>query len=237
MALYLGSSSASKVYVGNTAAQKVYLGNTQIWTPPTTGATLITSGYSGTSSATLTGYSIGDLMLMFIYGGNSISAMSVPAATTTTPAWNIKDNVTGANANAMACAWYFADRLDHTSGVWGSGTNVVYGMIRGAAASPFGGYLQSGSTAAGLATAPAITLSRTDGTSLLLHVLGHKSGLNLTTWNAPPAGYTQQANGVTSHGLSLLSKDSSVSDGSVTQTMDGTTSNGYRGISAEILAA
>lgn len=200
-------------------------------------AQLIWSDYAGTSAATLTGYTIGDLIVMCIYGGNSISPPSPPAPTTTTPAWNMKDNTTGVNANAMAVAWYFADRLDHTSGVWGSGTNIAYMIVRNAAASPFGGYAQSGSTAAGSATAPAMTLSRTDGTSLALHALGHKSGLNFTTWLTPPAGYTQRANGVTSHGLSLLSKDSSVSDGSVTQATDGTTSNGYRGVSMEILAA
>ena len=236
MALYLGASSPSKVYVGNTAAQKIYLGTTQIWSPPSA-LMIANSFYAGTSSVTFSA-DIGDLVVLFVYGGNSISAPSAPSPTTTTPAWNIRDNPTGANANAMTVAWYKADRNDHTSGVWGAATNIIAVVIKGQhATTPLGGYAQAGSTAAGSATAPATTLTRTDGTSLVLHALGHRSGLNFTTWNAPPAGYTQRAQGVTGNGLSLITKDVTTSAGAVTQTMDGTANNGYRGATLEILAA
>lgn len=82
--------------------------------------------------------------------------------------------------------------------------------------------------------APAITLDHTDGSSVVLEFHGH-SNLSSTGWDSAPTGYTRRAASGSAFGpgLVLNTKDSSTSDGSVSQTGGQNFSN-YAGAAVEV---
>jgi hypothetical protein len=193
-------------------------------------------GVNTSSSATVTipTHQIGDIIIIWGYRGNGNVAFTKPSAGGTVPAWVDIDNNAGANTNVSRCVYFVATATNTTSGSWTS-VGLLYAVVlRGQNASPIGGHAEAGSTATGSATAPSVTMSRTDGTSMLLHFIGQRATF---TWNASPAGYTQRATFSPGSTAILLSKDVTTSDGSVTNTNSNGTNVGYRGQTVEILAA
>ena len=82
--------------------------------------------------------------------------------------------------------------------------------------------------------APAVTLSNTSGSSVLLHFVG---GRSVSSFAAAPAGYTRQTfiSRRRFRRSALYTKDSTTSDGTFTVGTQGSVI-GYRGATVEILA-
>lgn len=188
------------------------------------------------TSITLPTHAVGDIIVIYAYRGASTTTPTKPSAAGTVPAWVDVDNTTGANSNSSRVAYFVATATNHTSGTWTNATDLAVIVLRGQAASPIGGHAESGSSGTTL-TAPSVTLTKTDGSSVLLHFYGVAA---ITAWGSAPTGYTRRAaetaiavDGTT--GVCLNTKDSTTSDGSVSQSATiGTTA--YRGASVEVLA-
>lgn len=184
------------------------------------------SGFSG-SSVTLPSHNVGDLILIFAFRDGSTTPPSAPAASGTVPAWVDIDNVTGAAAAAVHTAYFQATATNHTSGTWSGATAMIAIVVTGQDVSaPIGGHASATFTSTTTATAPAVTMANTDGSSMLLHFYGHRGE---TAWGAPPAGYTF----ITIGGKALCnSKNDTTTDGSSVQSV--TTSVATSGASAAV---
>lgn len=184
------------------------------------------SGFSG-SSVPLPNHNIGDLILIFAFRDGSATPPSAPAASGTVPAWVDIDNVTGANAAAVHTAYFQATATNHTSGTWTGATAMIAIVVTGHNASaPIGGHASATFTSTTTATAPAVTMVNTDGSSALLHFYAHRG---ITAWGDPPARYTF----ITIGGKALCnSKDDTTTDGSSVQSV--TTSVATSGASAAV---
>nr|WP_237153707.1 hypothetical protein [Mycobacteroides abscessus] len=80
-----------------------------------------------------------------------------------------------------------------------------------------------------------MTLTHTNGSSLLLHFHGHAS-LGASGWDAAPAGYTRQASSGAAFGsaTALNTKNITTTDGSVAQT-GGQSGQNYAAATVEII--
>lgn len=188
------------------------------------------------ASVTIPTHAVGDLIIIHAYAANSGVNINAPAAGGTVPTWTHIDHPTGSDSNASATAYCIATATNHTSGTWAS-TFTTAVVIKGHnPVTPIGGHTESGSAVAGSAVAPAITMSATDGSSGLLHFMGHRISSGFTAWATPPAGYTQRSTLVSGGaGVVFITKNATTSDGAVTNTNNGTSSSGYRGATVEIL--
>lgn len=205
----------------------------EIQPPSVVGATAVQS-----TSITIPTHQVGDIIVIYAYRGGSNTIPSKPAASGTVPAWVDIDAVTGANTNSSRVAYFVATATTTTSGTWANAGSMVCVVLRGQYSTPIGGHLESGSTRIGGAIAPAITLTNADGTSALLHFFGCSTATGFSAWDAAPTGYTQRAADKTVGfaGTCLDTKNSTTSDGAVTQTHNGTASASYRGATVEIRA-
>lgn len=174
----------------------------------------------------------GDLLVAVPYRRTTATAITKPSAGGTVPAWVDIDNNPGADSNAARAACAVAVASNHTTGTWTNTEMLLMVVLRNQdATTPIGGHAESGSTGTS-SVAPAVTLDRTDGSSVILHIHGVRGG---TTWATAPAGYTRRAAiapGVLG-GLCLNTKDDTTSDGSVSQGAQGS-ALGYRGLTIEI---
>lgn len=198
-------------------------------------ALLTGANNSATTSVTLPAHNVGDLIVIFASRRSNATAPSVPVAAGTVPAWNTIDTQSGTTNGSCVTAYFVATATNHTSGTWTNATDMIAVVISGAAPSPIGGHATNNAgSATTTAVAPTVTLSKTDGSSVLLHFFNHNSSTAIT-WAAAPTGYTQQSVG----SFALLdTKTSTTSDGSVTQTGTfGGGGAGYACATVEVLAA
>jgi hypothetical protein len=178
-------------------------------------------------------HQVGDLIIIFAYRSNSDTIPAKPAASGTVPAWVDIDATNGSDTNSSRTAYFVATATNHTSGTWGSGsgaTRVAAAVLRSQAGTPIGGHAESGGTGS-TTTAPSVTMTNTDGTSVLLHFHGSFSS-SANAWSSAPAGYTRRAAGTTQATVCVNTKDSTTSDGSVNQSCASGTR--YRGATVEI---
>ncbi|ART73558.1 hypothetical protein BTO20_11540 [Mycobacterium dioxanotrophicus] len=185
------------------------------------------------TSGTIPTHAAGDLIVIFAFARNSTTVPPAPAAGGTVPTWSFVNQGNAGAACVGVVATAVATANNHTTGTWSGADSVTAVVIRGQAASPIGG--QAGGGASTLdATAPAVTLSKTDGSSILLHFMGARTGGATVTWGAAPAGYTKRTE-ITSGGpICVLTKDATTTDGAVTVTRTGGTT-GYSGHTIEII--
>lgn len=190
---------------------------------------------STTTSITLPTHAIGDLIIIMAYRG-AASQATIPTAGGTVPAWVSLDVTPGSTASSED-VYFVATATNHTSGTWANANGMCAVVIRGQnATAPIGAHAQSAALLSGGSTAPSITQTLTNGSAMLLHLLSHA---NLTAWAAAPAGYTSQLAAVGSAslpGFSVLTKNSTTSDGSVTQSCTSAASS-YACHTIEILPA
>lgn len=191
-----------------------------------------TPNSAAAASVTIPTHAVGDLIVLFVYRDGANTAIAVPSAGGTVPTWTVIDNNGGANANVSCTVYCVATATNHTSGTWSFNTGMVAAVLDGQAASPIGGHAEAGSAASNSATAPSVTMTRTDGTSVLLEFYGHKT---VTAWSAAPAGYTRQTS-VASE-VCCNTKDFTTTDGSIAQPCTTSSNVGYRGATVEILSA
>jgi membrane peptidoglycan carboxypeptidase len=193
-----------------------------------------TPNAAATTSVTIPTHAVGDLIVIWAYRDGATTAITKPTASGTIPAWvDIDAPLAASMANNNTCrsAWFVATATNHTSGVWTGATNVVAVVISGQASSPVGGHSVAAGSDVANGVVPALTQSVTDGSSLLLNFCGHRA--TFTSWSAAPAGYTRQ---VTQGIVILNTKDSTTSDGSMTNAISTAVGAGYAGNQIEILA-
>lgn len=192
--------------------------------PPPTGLTFVGANAAATTSVTIPAHQVGDLILIAaINAGNFTTTLpTIPTAGGTVPAWNSELGNAGSNNTSMRVCSFVATATNHTSGTWTTATLVSAVVIRGQdATTPIGGKAEApGANNVTTSIAPAITMTNTDGTSILIQFHTH------TSYNppqTPPAGYTQRVDvdggGSTGAGVIVNTKDDTTSDGAVTQQM------------------
>lgn len=181
-----------------------------------------TASVAGTS-ITIPAHQSGDIIVLFAHASTNGSVPSAPAAGGTVPTWTSLGTSGTTNYSNHRLSWCTGTGST-TSGTWAGGTDgLIVAVLRGAAS--IGGKASGAVIASATNVAPAVTLSVSDGTSALLHFFGYGDGVNLVgTVSTSPTGYTRQlGSAVTTRiGLVLLTKNSTTSDGSVTQSMSGT---------------
>lgn len=188
---------------------------------------------NASSSVTIPTHQIGDLIVLFAYNPFSTSAPTKPSAGGTVPDYTYIDNAN--SGSGCATAYFKATATNTTSGSWGSASHMIAVVIRDQnASSPIGGHARAAGTGAS-STAPSVTLTHTDGSSVLLHFHGHAS-LGAGGWDAAPAGYTRQASSGSAFGSASAfnTKNVTTTDGSVAQT-GGQSGQNYAAATVEII--
>lgn len=174
---------------------------------------------SSTNTVPIPAHVPGNLIVIVAFNNGSNSPPGKPTASGPVPNWAYIDHLTGANSCSMTTASFVATASNHTSGTWTGMTNgvLVAIVLTGAGSTPIGGHAQSNYNVANKMTAPALTLTNTDGTSLILEIYAQ---VNPGSWNAAPAGYTRQAAYTNTGSTSMLcinTKNDSTSDGAIDQ--------------------
>lgn len=207
-----GSASGSYGWVGTAVGGH----------PP---ATFVAASSSFGTSGTIPAHTVGQLIVLYIHSSNG-SVPAKPAAAGTVPAWvDVDSSATGFGCGRTVR--FKATATNHTTGTWAN----AYGMIAVVVddqhpTSPIGGHaIHNAQNPSNAGTAPAITQQQTDGKALLLHFIGWNEGLGqVTAIAAAPSGYAQRiaARYDSNHlGLVLLTKNSTTTDGEVTQVITG----------------
>ena len=177
-------------------------------TSSTPGAYLYGFGSAYASSITIPTHQVGDVIVIYARGGAYNSAPVVATAGGTVPTWT-QIVQAGTSGYGMSSAYYcVATANNHTSGTWTNATGMIVAVVRRASGIGGNAGLQAASTAPW--TAPAVTLNKSNGTSVLLHFYGWGDAVNTSpaSFSAAPQGYTQQfANRTTLVALALQTKN------------------------------
>lgn len=228
-----GGSPLIAVQVAPSGASASLAGGTPIVTN-VSNASYISSAAAASSSVTIPTHSIGDLIVIFAFSPFTTTAPTAPSAGGTVPSWNYIDNANSGSGSGCTTAYFKATATNTTSGTWSNAVHTMAVIVRNQnASSPIGGHASQGGSSA-TTTAPAVTMTHTDGSSVLLHFHGH-SNLGASGWDAAPTGYTRGAvsgSGFQS-GTALNYKNITTSDGSVGQTGGQNTS--YAAATVEII--
>jgi len=183
----------------------------------------------------------GDLLLV-LGVGSAGTTMSAAAAGGTVPTWNTIDT-SGANPGTLL-AWAVATASNHTTGSWTSATPASMCAIvlrNQAPGSPIGGHAKTSGQSVTPVVAPAITMAKTNGTSMLLHFIVSRCSSGNAAWPVAPAGYIRQLThspvpAYPTSKLAINSKNDTTSDGACSQpTGDSAAPIGAQGFTVEIL--
>ncbi|MCG7607070.1 hypothetical protein [Mycobacterium sp. CnD-18-1] len=224
-----------KVWNGSAyVSPKLYFWNgssyDQLWPEP---LTLVGVNSVLASSITLPAHQPGDLIIVIASQVGLSTVPTKPSAGGTVPAWVTIDTTSA--AGGMHTARFVATASNHTSGTWGADAMAAV-VLRGQNPSPIGGHAVSASISSTF-TAPSITMTQTDGSSILLHIFT-TSIRNGSAWPTPPTGYTSESSvgNTNAKAVQVLTKDVTTSDGSVAVAAGGGFSV-WQATSMEILAA
>ncbi|OHU48907.1 hypothetical protein [Mycobacteroides chelonae] len=195
----------------------------------------VSANSSTTGSVTIPTHQIGDLIVLCAFDSQN-TAPTKPSAGGTVPNWNYIDNTnTSAGQAALTTAWFIATATNTTSGTWTWAEQMIAAVVTGpVGTTPIGGHAAVGGAGANV-TAPSVTMTHTDGSSILLHF--HATAfINGGGWSAAPTGYTHRvvAGPSSSRSLLLNTKDTTTSDGSVTQP-DGSSGWAFAAATVEIV--
>ena len=197
---------------------------------------------AGTSITSMPTHAVGNIIVIYAvrYGGSS-TPPTAPSAGGTVPTWTIIDNSAGFGPDSglslyasVTVAYTIATASNHTSGTWtnagGSGYMAAV-VLSGPGSSPVGGHGQNGSAGSATLTAPAVTLTATDGSSAILEFYWTAP----SSWNTP-SGYTSRFASTTTPFMNILTKNSTTSDGSAIGSTTGVTTTSYVAHTLEIVA-
>lgn len=201
----------------------------------TTPLHLVGANAASTTSVAFPAHAIGDLLIVCTFHANDATKPTVPTAAGTVPAFTDVDAPTFSGGIAMRTARFKATATNHTTGTWTGANGIIAAVVHGQnSSSPIGGHAIVESSGLNV-TAPSVTMSNTDGSSLLLHFYA-TNNVGSTNWGSAPAGYTRQATTGTndSTGIAMNTKDTTASDGSVDQPKGGNFTNNV-GATIEIL--
>ncbi|WP_235687326.1 hypothetical protein [Mycobacteroides chelonae] len=229
-----GGTPLLELKIAPTAATLTLTGGTPT-VAITTPLSYVSANASTTNSVAIPAHQVGDLIVLCGFDSQN-TAPTKPSAGGTVPNWNYIDNTnTAAGQGAVTTAWFKATATNTTSGTWAWTEQMIAVVVRGTMpASPIGGHAAVGGAAVNV-VAPAVTLAHTDGSSILLHF--HVTAfLNASGWSSAPAGYTRRvvAGPSSSRSMVLNTKDTTTSDGSVTQP-DGSSGWAFAGATVEII--
>jgi len=228
-----GGTPALNTTVAPTSAALTLTGGVPTVTTIST-VSLVGSNANAGSSVTIPTHQVGDLIVIFAFNPFTTSAPTKPSAGGTVPDFTYIDNANSGSGSGCTTAYFKATATNTTSGTWSSPSHMIAAVLRDQhASSPIGGHAQQGGSSA-TSTAPSVTLTHTNGSSVLLYFHGH-SNLGASGWDAAPTGYTRQAaSGSGFQSASALNtKNVTTSDGSAGQTGGQNTS--YAAATVEII--
>ena len=208
----------------------VYRG-TQLWEPEAeAGLRFIDGGaVNAESFTTMPAHQSGDILIIFAHRDNNTSAPPVPSG------WSTWGTGSGANGNSSVGGYLIATSSSESSGTWAGATNLVCHVYRGQrTTSPIGGSADNGGSGTGI-TYPALTMTDTGGTSLVLGFAGHRE-IN-TKLETPPTGMVNRTNLVSIAEIAGHDTDSPVTSWPATLVPAGGTIAGWRARTLEIRAA
>jgi hypothetical protein len=144
----------------------------------------IVGGATGTTSATLPTHQADDIIIGFAFRDGSTVQPTLPAG------WNQLRDQAGTTCCSRT-AWRRATGAGTTTGTWTNASRVAFIVLRGAWREfPIGSDAAGAGTAASV-TYPALTVRKTDSTSMAVRFAGHRSiDTNLQT---APTNYTNLA--------------------------------------------
>lgn len=192
-----------------------------------------TPNVAAATSVTIPTHAVGDIIVIFAMNGTNSTTPGKPTAAGTVPAWVDIDANTGSGSAASREVYFVATATNHTSGTWTNLNGLCAVVLRNQNASPLGGHAEADGSSTTSIAAPSITMTATDGSSVLLHC--HMARVvGLPTWSSPPAGYTRLATlNSGGHNIALNTKTASTSDGTVSNTISLAALNS-RGATVEI---
>jgi hypothetical protein len=177
----VGGTPLDKVYIGTTPVLRTYVGDKHVWPPYSSRVAYVGSQvFTGSTSTAFPPHTPNDLLVIYAVGG---AAPTAPAGWTAVP--------TGQSGNpAGTLAYKWATSTSASTGVWtGNSAGIMYVFRDANQTSPFGAVGTTlGSTAGTVATAPAITLTEPDGSSLVAHNFYH-DGTSGSWVNKAPANF------------------------------------------------
>jgi hypothetical protein len=183
----------------------------------------VISVYAASTNTITIPHEPGDLLVMFAQSSTNNTYPAAPAAGGTVPAWTTLNFTNAGGWSNSRTAWAVGTGSS-TSGTWTTTGMLVVAVIPGANA--IGGRAMSAIGLGGTMTAPAVSMTQTDGTSSLLHFYGIGDGVNaIGTISAPAAGYTRYLTFTPTNVLAAVVnvKDVSTSDGALVQSKSGPT--------------
>jgi hypothetical protein len=183
---------------------------------------------SGTTSAVLPAHAVDDAIVIFAFrDGSNTPPIAVAGFT--------EINNGGLNTCSARLHYKRATTTAETSGTWTNATTVIAVVLRGVDwTQPIGGQLASGGSSTTISY-PGLTMSRTDGSSMVLAFGGHRS-TNVAIQTVPS-------------GMTLIGTASDATDEAAAFLLAGATSfttrtaavggtsSGWRSATVEILAA
>lgn len=195
---------------------------------------------ANSSSVAIPTHAAGDLIVIFAYNAASTTVPTLPTAGGTVPTFTSIMATSGGSYNSFVAAYAYATSSSDTSGTWTGATSMIAVAIRGTTtSSPIGGHALGTQGFGTSIIGPTVTMTHTDGSSVLLYFYGAGDGTDaFTSWGAAPTGMTQQVAGAYSsakQGVCLDTKNVTTSAGAESQTNSG--GPYYRSGTIEILAA
>lgn len=186
---------------------------------------------AGTTSATLPSFGSGDIAVVYAFRDGSTTNPTVPAG------WTSISNTTDGTTCSASIGWRRLIYTDTTTGTWTNASRVVVSVYRGC--EPFITPIGGGANGAGTTNTVAyttFTLTRGDGTSWVLGLVGHRS-VDTTIDSAAISGMTNRTSGVdaTAEAAAWDTNGGVASWGTTNQTITGTAS-GWVTRTVELLA-
>lgn len=188
-------------------------------------------GAAGTTSATLPSFNSGDVAIVFAFRDGSVTNPTVPAG------WTTITNTADGTTCSASIGWRRLVNGDTTTGTWTNATRVVVVVYRGC--EPFITPVGGGANGAGTTntvTYSAVTMTRGDGTSWVVGLVGHRS-VDTTIDSAAISGMTARTSGVDANAEAAAwdTNGGVASWASTNQTITGTAS-GWVTRTVELLA-
>jgi len=219
----VGDTPIVKAYVGTTPVIRTYVGDKHVWPPFSATVTYVGSQvFTGTASATFPVHTPNDLLVIYAVGGGAPVA---PAG------WiDVPTGQSGNPAGTLAYKW--ATGTTANTGVWnGNAAGIMYVFRDVNKTTPFGAV--GTSLGNGLvATAPAITLTEPNGSSLVAHQYFNNGTTGAWTNKAPTNFIIKNLNARMASTLAVDTASTVVGESSLTHS----SSQAWRSLAFEVLA-
>jgi hypothetical protein len=184
----------------------------------------------GTTSANLPAFLPGDIAVVHAFRSGNATAPTLPAGWT-----SINTGTTTTTGARIGYRILVAG--DTTTGTWTNATRVTVSIYRGQSLAYGNGVNPASATSSAVSTTvtyPALTLTRTDGTSWVLGVAGHRS--TDTAIETPPTGMVLRADSLGTSEAAAHDTGGGVASWGSTNVSVGGTSSGWVSFVVEIAA-